>query len=166
MQNTEHDAKTLLLSMGAQLVGSRFMGFDTPASDWDYLLIGDDYTLEQLAEFGFDISSPDYDENRVDIVTFCRFIDPITNVKVEVQVAANSVLYNIMLTTYETIKQCTFLRYMPKRLRKTLFLYELYKIITEQYHQIFIGDLSKEMILAGIEDKFTFICEESNDTTT
>lgn len=163
--HTAHDAKELLLSMGAQLVGSRFMGFDTPTSDWDYLLIGNESIIEQLQTFGFDIYPSDYDEYQTDIVTFCRFIDPITGVKVEAQLAANTALYMIMLNAYETLKQYTFLRYMPKSLRKTLFLYELYKVIKFDYQTIVIGDLSKEMILAGIENKVAFICQTAEVKT-
>lgn len=108
------------------LVGSRFMGFHTEKSDYDYLAEYSDDLIVELERLGFTSIISDYYDNIFD--DFYRVILQ-DGIKIEVQIFESSKIVAAVYGTYIDLLACKFLKFVQKPYRKIIYLYQLYQNI-------------------------------------
>ena len=125
--NEMHDK---LIDMGAKLVGSRYMDFDTPESDWDYLMVIGEDTYQELWRLGFETL---WDESYgIKFVDVLRLNDD-TLPRIEVQLVASVEVFTLVANTYYELKQQRVFKQIHKPLRKFTYIQILYRQVLDNY---------------------------------
>lgn len=141
----------ILEDYGCKLIGSRYMNLHNDSSDYDYLMLIDENTLDkyeekimQLISLGFIRVASDTDIYYVDsLVDFYRL--QIGNMKVEVQITTNKDTFSAIYATFTELKEMAqsptnVIHTLVKPYRKLIYLFLLSNKLTIDMRELMIDN--------------------------